>query len=118
MEQLLRSIYDWPGNVRELENVIERAWLTSEDGRRINLRRALPDGDAPARAPSTQDDRVLTDIELRDMERANIVRALEQAGGKVSGAGGAAELIGLNPNTLASRMRSLGVERPRRAPEK
>jgi transcriptional regulator with GAF, ATPase, and Fis domain len=46
-------------------------------------------------------------------ERANIVRALERAAWKISGAGGAAESLGINPNTLASRLKTLGIERPR-----
>ncbi len=108
--------YDWPGNVRELENVVERALITSRDGRTLNLDRALPDA-APAAPPAPGDGsaagRVLTAAELGELERANIIRALESCGGKISGAGGAAEVLGLHPNTLASRMRSLGLKRPR-----
>ena len=50
--------------------------------------------------------------ELRELERDNIVRALEAAGWKISGADGAAERLGLKPNTLGSRMKSLGIRRP------
>ncbi len=106
--------YDWPGNVRELQNVIERAWLTSVDGRQLNLARALPDAPAPkADAPpaATLAERVLTAAEMQELERRNIVRALEAAGGKIAGPGGAAAMLGLNPNTLASRMKSLGIAR-------
>jgi transcriptional regulator with GAF, ATPase, and Fis domain len=107
--------YDWPGNVRELQNVIERAVLTSEDGRRLNLDRALPDS-TPAATPGSDapaaSDRIWTDAEIRELERANLLRALEAAGGKISGAGGAAELLAMNPNTLSSRMKSLGIRRP------
>jgi len=107
--------YDWPGNVRELENVIERGFLTSQDGRRLNLERALPESEARAGSTPVEPSpgRILTATELRDLERANFVAALEAADWKVSGASGAAELLGLNPNTLASRMRALGIERPR-----
>jgi PAS domain S-box-containing protein len=107
--------YDWPGNVRELENVIERGFLTSQDGRRLNLERALPEFEAGAGSAPVEPTpgRILTATELRDFERANFMAALEAADWKVSGAGGAAELLGLNPNTLASRMRALGIERPR-----
>jgi transcriptional regulator with GAF, ATPase, and Fis domain len=52
-----------------------------------------------------------TEAEWRDRERANLLNALKHAGGKVSGAGGAAELLGVNPNTLASRLRALGISR-------
>ncbi len=108
--------YDWPGNVRELQNVIERAWITSPDGRRLNLERALPRaaGDAAA-PPDPGTDRVLTAGEMAALERANLLRALDAAGWKVSGPGGAAERLGLPPNTLASRMKALGIERPGKA---
>lgn len=51
---------------------------------------------------------------MRDLQRRNLVAALEAAGGRISGKGGAAELLGIKPTTLADRMRALGVERPRR----
>jgi transcriptional regulator with GAF, ATPase, and Fis domain len=117
-ERLLR--YDWPGNVRELQNVIERAVLTSRDGRHLNLERALP-GSAPERAPRDHDagaqagDRILTDAELRSIERGNLERALAAAGGKLSGPGGAAERLGMNPSTLASRLKALRIRRAPRA---
>jgi PAS domain S-box-containing protein len=109
--------YEWPGNVRELENVMERALITSLDGCTPNLERALPN--SPTRADSaptldSADQRILTVTEMQDLERTNIVRALEAAAWKISGNGGAAERLGLNANTLSSRMRALGVERPRR----
>ena len=104
--------YDWPGNVRELQNVIERAFITSVDGKTLNLDRALPDIESIAdSAPriDTGETRVLTAKELKDLERNNIETALIAAKGRVSGPGGAAELLGLNANTLASRMRALGI---------
>jgi PAS domain S-box-containing protein len=108
--------YDWPGNVRELQNVIERAFITSMDGRRLNLERALPDPMLHSEAVprGTPEDRILTAVEMQDVERQNILRALGAAGGKISGAGGAAEKLGLNPNTLSSRMKSLQIEKPRK----
>ena len=108
--------YEWPGNVRELENVMERAFITSLDGCTPNLDRALPDSDsslASTPAPVVGDDRILTVTELQDLERTNLVRALEASDWKVSGKGGAAQRLGLNANTLSSRMRALGIERPR-----
>ena len=104
--------YDWPGNVRELQNVIERAFITSLDGKTLNLDRALPDVESTSiSAPRVDSDenRVLTAKELKDLERKNIETALIAAKGRVSGPGGAAELLGLNANTLASRMRALGI---------
>ena len=113
--------YDWPGNVRELENVIERALITSTDGRTLNLARALPEADGAGGAPpatettpAAQPAPILTVAELEALERANFLRALEHTGWKLSGAGGAAQLLGLHPNTLASRMKARGIERPRR----
>ncbi|HEY5871295.1 MAG TPA: sigma 54-interacting transcriptional regulator, partial [Candidatus Tectomicrobia bacterium] len=88
--------YDWPGNVRELQNVIERAFITSKDGRRLNLERALPEDMAPATAAqgriATQtrsQDRLLTDAEIRQLEKENIICALTQTHWKISGSGGA-----------------------------
>jgi PAS domain S-box-containing protein len=112
--------YDWPGNVRELQNVIERALITSTDGRRLNLARALPDttlrpGESKAVTSSPVaggEERILTADEFRELERENLRRALEAANWKISGADGAAGRLGVNPNTLSSRMKTLGLRRP------
>lgn len=128
-DQQLLMDYEWPGNVRELQNVIERAFLTSSDGQTLDLHRALR-GAGPrsvaARASilesgpgigttsaGTVNGRLLTDAELRELERANILRALDLTRGKISGSGGAAELLGINPNTLTSRLKALGIRRRR-----
>jgi PAS domain S-box-containing protein len=104
---------DWPGNIRELQNVIERAVITSRDGR-LNLDRALPSmPGVPPPVPSAGPDRVRTRREMEDLERGNLLLALEQAGWKVSGTDGAAALLGLRPSTLNSRIKALGIERPR-----
>ncbi len=100
--------YDWPGNVRELQNVIERAVITAREGR-LNLDRALPEGAAVA-AP-TSATAVLTTAELRQLERQNIERALEACGGRVAGKDGAAQLLGMSPSTLTSRVKALGIKR-------
>ena len=63
----------------------------------------------PAGSP---EERILTALELRDLERRNLLRALDATGWKVSGAGGAAERLGMKPNTLSSRMKALGIRRP------
>ena len=109
--------YDWPGNVRELQNVIERAVITSTDGR-LNLVRALPEVVAGtndlenlgAEVTGVAEGRVRTAAEIVELEGANIVRALELTNGKVSGNGGAAELLGMKPSTLSSRIRALGLK--------
>lgn len=109
--------YEWPGNVRELQNVIERAFITSLDGRTLNLDRALPEVEPlkPAMQPpeAESESRLLTATDLKELERKNIERALEAAKGKISGPGGASDLLGLNANTLASRMKALGIRRTR-----
>ncbi|MGH7929605.1 MAG: sigma-54 interaction domain-containing protein, partial [Candidatus Binatia bacterium] len=106
--------YLWPGNVRELQNVIERAVITSRDGR-LNLERALPDtGVAPIRELGMSEamtkevsERILQIRELQQLERKNILRALESTDWRVAGKEGAAALLGMNPSTLNSRIRGL-----------
>jgi transcriptional regulator with GAF, ATPase, and Fis domain len=108
--------YDWPGNIRELQNVIERAVILSK-GVRLRLDIALADLPATVSAPASSEsdtpETVLTDGELRERERANLMKALQRADGRIYGAGGAAELLGINPTTLASRLRALKITPPR-----
>ncbi len=104
--------YGWPGNVRELRNVLERAIITSTDGR-LHLSRALP-APAPAAGPSAGEPRqteILSERAVRQLERDNMLAALARAGWRVGGAGGAAEILGVRPSTLKSRMRALDVWR-------
>jgi transcriptional regulator with GAF, ATPase, and Fis domain len=107
--------YHWPGNVRELQNVIERAVITSTDGR-LNLERALPEPIVPvssARGTNEPAPGVIhTAKELEELERANILRALAATRWKVSGAQGAAKLLGLHASTLSSRMKALKIHKP------
>jgi transcriptional regulator with GAF, ATPase, and Fis domain len=117
-QKRLRS-YAWPGNVRELQNVIERAVITCRDGR-LNLDRALPDarGETPrdaAREEMTEEmsRRILQIRELQQLERQNILRALESAAWRIAGKDGAAALLGMNPSTLNSRIRALRIARPK-----
>lgn len=108
--------YEWPGNVRELQNCIERAVIRAAPSRSLNL--DLPDSVSSRAAPIASGDSVagtaggiLSDAEMRGLERANTLAALEAAGWKVSGAGGAAELLDMRPTTLASRIKKLGLSR-------
>ena len=111
--------YAWPGNVRELQNVIERAVITSRDGH-LNLDRALPDAGGqtiPGRRPAEEttpvaSNRILRIRDLQQLERENILRALESTAWRVAGKDGAAALLGMNPSTLNSRIRALGIRRP------
>ena len=109
------TAYHWPGNVRELQNVIERAVITAQNGQ-LNLDRALPDVEEKlSSSPETLTPEPTTCIrtfqELQNLERQNILLALEQSGWKVSGEQGAAKLLGMNASTLASRMKALGITR-------
>jgi transcriptional regulator with GAF, ATPase, and Fis domain len=106
--------YDWPGNIRELQNVIERAVILSKGGR-LRLDVALADMPAPAMPPPGADEQdvILTDRECRERERANLMNALKHANGRIYGEGGAAALLGLNPTTLASRLRALKITIPK-----
>jgi len=108
--------YRWPGNVRELQNIIERAVITARD-RKLNLDRALPESDGVIAVASNGGEgaakRVRTAKELEDLERENLIAALEASDWKVAGANGAAGLLGVKPTTLSSRMKALGIERKR-----
>ena len=107
--------YSWPGNVRELQNVIERAVITATDGR-LNLDRALPEA-SPVHVPPIEKTvsssfKIHTAKELEQLERTNILRALDAAKWKVSGEKGAAKLLGINASTLSSRMKALNIQKP------
>jgi transcriptional regulator with GAF, ATPase, and Fis domain len=103
--------YDWPGNVRELENVVERAMILNSEGPlRFDELAASPSTAPPTESPPDNEP-----LELDGVVARHIQRALEMAGGKIHGPGGAAELLGVNPNTLRSRMRKLGIPFGRRA---
>ncbi|WP_029004723.1 sigma 54-interacting transcriptional regulator [Azorhizobium doebereinerae] len=109
------TAYPWPGNVRELQNVIERGIILARNGRlHIDLPQGQqPGSEAPAARPAAPAAGLETETERRARLRASILAALEAAGGKVSGPGGAAERLGLKPTTLASRLKSLGIAAPR-----
>lgn len=117
--------YDWPGNVRELKNVIERAVILSRgDTVRLDLQPTMPVPGSMAAAVSREDMPAVAgdahraafvgEAQVREWQRANLIAALEAAGWRVAGKGGAAALLGIPPSTLADRMRSLDIRRPPR----
>jgi transcriptional regulator with GAF, ATPase, and Fis domain len=102
----LLEAYPWPGNVRELASVIERAAILG-DGRALDVARAL--GVAPF-APAKSEVIVASATgSLDDALRGHIEAALARCHGRIEGPFGAARALGLNPNTLRSRMRRIGI---------
>lgn len=108
--------YDWPGNIRELRNVIERAVIVSK-GRELRI--DLPETSTEKALPIVpyyvkgveRSGEILTYEDLKKLEKENILAALHQANWKVSGPGGAAELLGMKPTTLASQMKAFGIQK-------
>ncbi|HWB94747.1 MAG TPA: sigma 54-interacting transcriptional regulator [Puia sp.] len=100
--QQLRS-YTWPGNVRELQHLIERSvLLTSGDTLRDVY---IPKGNAAEKQGAA----ALANRSLEEVERSYIIEVLQRCGGKISGAGGAAEILQMPGNTLHSKMKKLGI---------
>jgi DNA-binding NtrC family response regulator len=100
--------YDWPGNIRELRNVIERAVIFAQGGA---LYFDLPMNGSPVETNRLESDNgdgaepeYLTDAEMRRRERENLFAVLQKTGWKIKGVDGAAELLGLKPTTLISRI--------------
>jgi len=114
--------YDWPGNVRELRNVIERTTIVAQGGAlffelpvtvdRPNSNETGPHSPGLDGKADVEPD-YFTEAEIRRLERENILAVLRKTGWKIKGIDGAAELLGIKPTTLASRMEKLGLKRPR-----
>ena len=98
MDILMR--YSWPGNIRELRNIIERAMILATD-RKLTI--AVPNGSGG---------KVVHSFTIEDVERKHVLSILEMTGWRVRGKDGAAEILGLRPTTLTSRMAKLGIRRP------
>ncbi|MBX2968515.1 MAG: sigma 54-interacting transcriptional regulator [Cyclobacteriaceae bacterium] len=104
--------YSWPGNIRELEHVLERAVIFSKGGvLDLDGMLGVPSSISPS---STQMDgnseKVWTYLEMDQLEKANIQKALALSKGKISGPTGAATILGIPPTTLHSRMKALGLK--------
>jgi transcriptional regulator with GAF, ATPase, and Fis domain len=106
--------YEWPGNVRELQNVVDRAAIKAHLG---SLQFDVPDhhdrqarGETNLGAASSDGVEVIRAEEMKRRERENIIAALRRSKGKISGAGGAAELLGIRPTTLNARVKKFGLK--------
>src|SRR5262249_5458107 len=114
MRRLL--VYGWPGNVRELENVIERAVILSP-GAALNvpseLLPSVPTVTAPSPRPAAVDEvkPAPAQTSMEDVERQHIANVLKQTGWRIEGERGAARFLGVNPSTLRSRIKKLGIRR-------
>lgn len=112
--------YDWPGNVRELRNVVERAVILARGGA-LDFDLPISTHAAPPARPSLPADssagssaqaKFLTEVEVQRFERDNLLLALKAANWKISGRDSAAELLGLKPTTLISRMAKWSLKKP------
>ncbi|AET69859.1 transcriptional regulator containing GAF, AAA-type ATPase, and DNA binding domains [Desulfosporosinus orientis DSM 765] len=111
----LLTKYDWPGNIRELQNVIERAVITSHLGKLDSGISSIAHLGVSATAPSVHtkdhiDKRgILTDAEIRQLERENMIKALRVCNGKIYGPRSASEKLRIKPTTLISRLKKMGI---------
>ncbi|TDW96358.1 regulatory Fis family protein [Dinghuibacter silviterrae] len=104
MQQL--ENYSWPGNIRELQHLIERHVLQCRTG-------IIDRFDMPEPIPFQHWSKDVRELKsFADMDRDHIITALKRCNGKISGRGGAAELLSLPPTTLNSKMKRLGIKWP------
>jgi formate hydrogenlyase transcriptional activator len=106
--------YDWPGNIRELENVIERAVILSAGPELDGVGELAAQRVSPAPATSKLEgpvDRAPAGLPLEEVERRHILDVLKRSGWRIDGSRGAASILRVNPSTLRSRMKKLGIRR-------
>ena len=105
--------YSWPGNIRELQNIIERSIITMNKNTIVfDVPTTLSKNQKlPQKEMDSGNKNILTNQQLVYLEKQNILSALEAANWKVSGNNSAAELLGLNSTTLASKMKKFGIQR-------
>jgi formate hydrogenlyase transcriptional activator len=97
--------YSWPGNVRELQNVLERAAILAR-GPVVEIDEALDQR-------LSENEQLSPVMTLQEVERAHILRVLDETHGIIEGPRGAARILGLHPNTLRSRLQKIGIKPPR-----
>ena len=100
--------YAWPGNIRELQNVLERACVLSP-GPVVEILEELQVASPSEPAAGPMIARQAGIVTLEENERIHIRQALAASGGRIHGPDGAAALLGINPSTLRSRMKKLGI---------
>ena len=108
--------YEWPGNIRELCNVIQRAAILAQGGDldfNVPPGKSLPaiDADSSTQPPQVRSG-YLTEAELRERKRDNLLIVLQKTGWKIKGTDGAAELLGIKPTTLISQIARMGLRKP------
>jgi transcriptional regulator with PAS, ATPase and Fis domain len=96
--------YNWPGNIRELEHLIERSVLLTKTTE-------IESFDLPKTIEKPSEDSQGEIKSMEEMERDHILNALQSSNGKVSGSGGAAELLKIQAQTLYSKMKKLGIDK-------
>ncbi|WP_228850321.1 sigma-54-dependent Fis family transcriptional regulator [Aegicerativicinus sediminis] len=101
--------YSWPGNIRELQNIIERGIITSHDGN-FNMDSILS-GSKNTNTSNIEMPTILTSDEILELEKNNIIKALNLTNWKISGEGGASELLNLPRTTLTSKINKFGIKR-------
>jgi transcriptional regulator with GAF, ATPase, and Fis domain len=101
--------YHWPGNIRELEHLIERSILLSPGETITEIHLPIQKQRTVANNPIPTEEIILKTID--ENERDYILKVLKYCKGKISGEKGAAELLGIPPSTLNSRMKRLGIKR-------
>jgi DNA-binding NtrC family response regulator len=104
--------HDWPGNIRELENVIERSMIISPGS---TLVLSNPSTDIYSIKDISIESLNLASLNMQTLEevqRAHILAVCEDRKWKIDGTGNAADVLGIHPNTLRSRMNKLGISRP------
>lgn len=108
--------YSWPGNIRELHNVLEHSFITSS-GPELELDHSIPEiqstkSGVESTLLESSRNGFLTENDFKKLEHDNLLNALESTNWQIYGASGAAELLGMNPSNLRSRIKTLGIKRP------